>query len=91
MVAVFVWNGLDKLFILNFDLKLIISQGYKRQIVFNIMPLMVPFHTQPINVWKIWMKLDFIYVWIKHYDFGNVSILRIAMYIWGTLAVHDIL
>ena len=40
MVGMFVWNDVDMLFILNFDLdlKLILSQGHNRKI-FNIMPL----------------------------------------------------
>ena len=46
MVGMFILKDVDMLFILN----LILSQGHKSQVLFNIMPL----HTLPINVGNIY-------------------------------------
>ena len=54
MVVMFVWNDVDMLFILNFDLdrKSILSQG-KKDTFFNIMPLTGTTSYSVYQCWKI--------------------------------------
>ena len=62
------------IFIVNFDFELIISPCHKGQQISTSCHWRMPLHTQHINGW---MKLY--YLWVKCYDFCNVSILNCVL------------